>query len=96
MNGGRAEVESMVAQDWIFWRRKVRPICEPGERYVWVKGLRGAASEDEVEDEAGLEYLSIGRNTRNGVWNMQSSGTENVGSNVRLRVGPDKNQSKDD
>jgi hypothetical protein len=86
----------MVAQAWMFWRRNVRPICDVGERYVWVKGLCGATNEEELEDEDGPEYFSTGRKTRNGVWNMQSAGTEKPESNVKLGGGPDKSQSKDD
>jgi hypothetical protein len=61
-----------------------------------VKGLRGEVNDDELEDDDGLPHRSIGRRTKNGVWNMQSAGIKSDESKVRLGVRPDKNHSKDD
>lgn len=64
-----------------------------------MNGLRGDLNEDEFGYELGkgLEYLkSMGRNTKYGVWNMQSDGLEKMGSRNRVGDGHDSDQSEED
>lgn len=60
MNGGKVDVARRVVYDCIFCMRKARPICELGEKYDSMKGLRGETR----ELNRCVTSWSIGRGTR--------------------------------